>query len=692
LPDGHLPPHEEEAQKFAQVAIESGVWKSDDAAHVYCRARALPLVLRKAAPAVIQQNREKLRNHLSTVWRNVSLKEGSEGVRERETVNATDDKPTYPANTFHTFWALRLLKEAKNVGLDIPANIEDKRKIASLWSHLMLAHQVALEATRSVSFDANQLAWAIATKVQEGGLDASPTDTARQNADLVKAALSTFFRVQLPTGAWERYQPLFHYPNAGNAYCYTYETLTEILRPALVPENALYRRLLRPFAENLLRAWSNAEQSFVVRGSRKTVGGWSSGHHTQRTGLESWATAMVFSFLQSLRRLVGIWAREAAEQSLDARESKYTNPEKARKTLRERGRTWSSKGEWCVAEQMSSLFLNPVTAVTRRETVVDPDLPVLRDDQARSAILFGPPGTGKTTIVEALAGALGWKYIEIHASHFVLNGMDKVPGRADELFAYLMELDRCVVLFDEIDELLRERNTTGSDPFGRFLTTSMLPKLAKLWDQRRLLFFVNTNDITKADEAIKRSQRFDATVFVPPPAFSEKHAVLVDNLLGITIDPQFTQAYVEAKLEDGKEDGIFAVLRYDQLFQLVSIIKGHLGEEKEARLGILQDALKTMFDILKIEATKPGSQDGQLDPVNAFLELRKQSRRDFRKVRLFRLSKKVADLPKGYEEFKSEAGVFVAVPNEPATPVTLVSPSWSAVGDAVFFFDVKQTS
>ena len=58
----------------------------------------------------------------------------------------------------------------------------------------------------------------------------------------------------------------------------------------------------------------------------------------------------------------------------------------------------------------------------------------------------------------------------------------------------------------------------------------MLPKLAKLWDQRRVLFFVATNDVDAADAAIKRTQRFDARVFVAPPAFHVKRRLLAKAL------------------------------------------------------------------------------------------------------------------------------------------------------------------
>jgi hypothetical protein len=96
-----------------------------------------------------------------------------------------------------------------------------------------------------------------------------------------------------------------------------------------------------------------------------------------------------------------------------------------------------------------------------------------------------------------------------------------VQQTADGIFGRLMEVDHAVILFDEIDELVREREQEP-DQFGRFLTTSMLPRLAELWKARKVIYFVATNHIEFFDRAITRSERFDAVVYLSPPTFEAK--------------------------------------------------------------------------------------------------------------------------------------------------------------------------
>jgi len=173
-----------------------------------------------------------------------------------------------------------------------------------------------------------------------------------------------------------------------------------------------------------------------------------------------------------------------------------------------------------VSKQLWAMFINPVR-MHKCNDKLEPDNQPIAKDHARSAILFGPPGTSKTTLVRSLADVIGWKYVELHASHFVAEGLTLVQKTADKIFKQLLELDHAVVLFDEIDELVRERDIE-KDAFGRFLTTSMLPKLAELWEARKILYFVATNHINYFDSAIIRSHRFDALILVSPPSFEAK--------------------------------------------------------------------------------------------------------------------------------------------------------------------------
>jgi ATP-dependent 26S proteasome regulatory subunit len=108
-----------------------------------------------------------------------------------------------------------------------------------------------------------------------------------------------------------------------------------------------------------------------------------------------------------------------------------------------------------------------------------------------------------------------------------------------------LALEPCVprVFFDEMDALAQTREgdeqSDGRDPSDlditrQLLTTSMLPKLSSLWDQRRVIFLMATNHKQQLDPAITRPNRFDMLLCIPPPPWKSKSsAESLDEILRI---------------------------------------------------------------------------------------------------------------------------------------------------------------
>jgi SpoVK/Ycf46/Vps4 family AAA+-type ATPase len=119
--------------------------------------------------------------------------------------------------------------------------------------------------------------------------------------------------------------------------------------------------------------------------------------------------------------------------------------------------------------------------------------------------------------------AVGWPLLPLNPSHLTRRGLDNVHAEADRLFGKLELCDQVILLLDEFDELVREREVAGEFE-SRFLTTAMLPKLAALSRRRRLVYLLVTNHIEQFDAAIRRPGRFDVILPVMPPSTQEKLA------------------------------------------------------------------------------------------------------------------------------------------------------------------------
>jgi SpoVK/Ycf46/Vps4 family AAA+-type ATPase len=145
----------------------------------------------------------------------------------------------------------------------------------------------------------------------------------------------------------------------------------------------------------------------------------------------------------------------------------------------------------------------------------------MTDETPVAAIFFGPPGTSKTELTQSIASFLQWPRLTVDPSHFVRHGLDKVQAEADKLFKMFAVAERIVILLDEFDEMVRERNT-ATEVLSRFLTTSMLPRLATITKHRRCVFIVATNHIEQFDLAISRPGRFDFIVPILCPTTDAK--------------------------------------------------------------------------------------------------------------------------------------------------------------------------
>jgi hypothetical protein len=470
-----------------------------------------------------------------------------------------------------------------------------------LWSQQTAGHQVALHAAESSTLDSDQLAWSLGTILRfQNDFQA---DLAQQ--DFISFALRCLFKQQTNVGIWRTGARLFHYLKSGNAYCYVFETFAVLLKSALIEnrkEGIFLRDVLRPYAPRLLKLWRYAISTQTpVPGEGGMA--WSSGHRATSKEPESWATASVFSYAECLRRLLGIWTREEAASQFKLSTLKASSGD-AIHELSMRGATWSAQGK-DAATQLMTLFVNP-TRSSRTTDSLEPDSQPILPNHARGAILYGPPGTSKTSLSRCVARAIDWDYIELHASDFVADGLPNVQRTANGIFERLMELDRTVVLFDEIDELVRTREKEH-DAFGRFLTTSMLPKLAELWKRSKVIYFIATNHISFFDPAVIRAERFDALIHVSPPSLNRKLTQLQSLLEGMSLTvasvaltheeveqalqcvgkacPKKAGSGADAAKHDSDDAGSdaplpqacvlakFLLMRWDQLQELASIIR-----------------------------------------------------------------------------------------------------------------------
>ena len=144
-----------------------------------------------------------------------------------------------------------------------------------------------------------------------------------------------------------------------------------------------------------------------------------------------------------------------------------------------------------------------------RKLYTDNDKTYFASDDYRSALLFGPPGSGKSTVAKALAKRLGegWKYVEITPGQFLDQGDQNIIKNAYSIFKKLTLMENAVVFFDEVDQLIKAR--TDSTESLTWIVTALLPKFQELRECKKIIFILAMNNVRGADPAALRQGRID---------------------------------------------------------------------------------------------------------------------------------------------------------------------------------------
>jgi len=147
-----------------------------------------------------------------------------------------------------------------------------------------------------------------------------------------------------------------------------------------------------------------------------------------------------------------------------------------------------------------------------------------------AVLLFGPPGTGKTSFARAIASRLSWAFVELHPS-LLGQGVDGARALRDSL-AELGKVDRLVTFIDEADEIASDRSER---PDIQPLVNELLKAVPQFKSRPDRLVVMATNSIAAIDPALLRPGRFDLIIPVGAPDSAER-AELAAELLP-TDDP-----------------------------------------------------------------------------------------------------------------------------------------------------------
>ena len=522
----------------------------------------------------------------------------------------------YPPKSTHGYWFVD-----GAIGTQVSLKKETWKALAHWASSEFHRQLIYVSAGNDALMDPPALAMAACLISRIRRLTEQEADLAEVGRDLpssveLEFGIEQVFSTQSDSGIWHKYFPLFHFPKGQGAadYCFSFEFLEAILME--FGTTVLRNRELLERVKRTLR-WCDKHELMFTDGTG-TYRGWNSGGEVRKleAGMsESWATATVHMFLTILERRIDDVLDELVLKrfGLD-RGGVIASPKKFNDLIDVQVKFPFETPPTTLKTVIKNEILDKVSKVNSEE-LHHLVLPV-----PRSALLFGPPGTSKSRLANAIAEYLGWPIIVVTPSEFLGKGLEQVHAQVDERFRDLMDLRKAIVFFDEMDALAQTREgddldaerthgvkrivkllkqaAQGGRPSGgldvtrQLLTTSMLPKLASLWDRKRVIFLMATNHKQQLDPAITRPNRFDLLLCVAPPPWTSKcAAVNLEKALSVP-----DSKAVESELLRLAPDGSDAARRLN-LFTVaeVGIFLHHLSQRTNPPSALA--ALKQYKDV-----------------------------------------------------------------------------------------------
>lgn len=170
-----------------------------------------------------------------------------------------------------------------------------------------------------------------------------------------------------------------------------------------------------------------------------------------------------------------------------------------------------------------TLYDNLITAIKEPESFVKMGI-----KPPRGALLFGPPGCGKTLIAKSLATESNANIIVVRGPEILSKWVGESEKAIREIFRKARMSSPCVVVFDELDSLARPRGGEDDMSGNERVLSQILTEMDDSGSAEVIVIGI-TNRPDLIDTSLLRPGRLDLIVYIGPP--DDKARLEIMNIL-----------------------------------------------------------------------------------------------------------------------------------------------------------------
>ncbi|KAH9518472.1 Vacuolar protein sorting-associated protein 4A [Bulinus truncatus] len=184
-------------------------------------------------------------------------------------------------------------------------------------------------------------------------------------------------------------------------------------------------------------------------------------------------------------------------------------------------------------------------------------------------LMFGPPGTGKSHLAQAVSTEVKATFYSVSSTDLMSSWMGESEKLIKELFHHAShQHGQSVIFIDEIDSLCRRRSSR-EDESTRRVKTELLIQMdgADRQGQDNIFLLCATNCPWELDTAFLR--RFQKRIYIPLPDFSSRIQLIKLHCKGNSVDMTESDWNQLASLTTGYSGSDLSTLTNGALFQPV---------------------------------------------------------------------------------------------------------------------------